>query len=456
MFKPSRVIAHRPVHNLPGKYHIRPIVGTVLMVAAMIVASLAFVKQPTRASASLDEPTTTIVVDSLLDLPDPTPADGICNTDGAGCTLRAAIQTAQGGAQPGPDTIDLSGISGTIVMSFGVLPAISENLTLSGPAIADTLLIDATGAHQHMTILPGVTVEIAKVFLTNGSGATGGSIYNAGLLTLTGVIIANSSARNGGALYGAAGSTTIIRMDSQLGIIKNSNSADNGGAIYVDDASVLIDDSFVAYNGASFNGGGIHNDGGTLTIENHSVIEGNGASGYGGGIYNGASGVVKISNSTLSNNSAGADGGGIYNVDSTQTLLNTTISRNTAHGYGGGIAQVSPGAASLYNVTVTDNIADSNSDGVGDGGGLFANGLVNISNSILAGNQDFSTGGTPVHADCTTGPSAVFPTNAYNLVGIDRGCAGFFVNGVAGNQVGTALSPLDPVLGPLDLSLIHI
>ena len=228
------------------------------MLAAMIVASLTFAAQPTRANAPLDEPTTTIVVDSLLDLPDTNPGNGICESDGGGCTLRAAIETAQGGALPGADTIDLSGLSGTIFMNFGVYPAISEDLTITGPADADTLWIDATGEHQHFVILSGVTVEITSVRLNRGFGSLGGSISNAGVLTLSAVVITNSSAfDDGGAIYSAPGSTTTIRMGSEIGRFDFSNTAQYGGAIYNDDGTVYIDDSSINNNSATFNGGGI-------------------------------------------------------------------------------------------------------------------------------------------------------------------------------------------------------
>ena len=101
-------------------------------------------------------------------------------------------------------------------------------------------MIDATGEHQHFVILSGVTVEIASVRLNRGFGSLGGSIYNAGALTLTAVVITNSSAfDDGGAIYGAPGSTTTIRMGSEIGRFDFSNTAQYGGAIYNDDGTVI-------------------------------------------------------------------------------------------------------------------------------------------------------------------------------------------------------------------------
>ena len=157
MFKLSRDVTQRPVRKLQGKHRTQPVLAAALMLAVLLVASLAVAPQQIRASAPQDAPTTTIVVDSLLDLPDTNPGNGICESDGGGCTLRAAIQTAQGGAWPGADTIDLSGLSGTIFMNFGVYPAITEDLIIAGPAVADSLVINATGEHQHFLINPRVS-----------------------------------------------------------------------------------------------------------------------------------------------------------------------------------------------------------------------------------------------------------------------------------------------------------
>ena len=420
------------------------------MVASLIVASLAFAAQPTRANTPQDEPTTTIVVDSLLDLPDTNPGNGICESDGGGCTLRAAIETAQGGFWPGADTIDLSGLSGTIFMNFGVYPAISEDLTITGPADADTLWIDATGEHQHFVILSGVTIEITSVRLNRGFGSLGGSISNAGVLTLSAVVITNSSAfDDGGAIYSAPGSTTTIRMGSEIGRFDFSNTAQYGGAIYNDDGTVYIDDSSINNNSATYNGGGIYNYAGSVYVDNYSVIENNYAGDYGGGIYNIAGGLVEISSSTITDNQADADGGGIYNFYSTQTLTNATISGNSAKGNGGGILEESTDTANLYNVTVTNNVADSDADGIGNGGGIFVTGFINIANSIAAQNEDRSPGTSPIHPDCSVGLVFYTSTNTHNLVGNGEGCTTLFVNGASGNQVGTPSSPLDAVLGPL-------
>ena len=168
----------------------------------------------------------------------------------------------------------------------------------------------------------------------------GGSIYNQGNLTLTGVIITNSSAASdGGAIYGALGSTTTIQwvqksVDWTLETTRNTGVRSTTTMARSPSTTALSPATALPTMAAE----SITTPALSMLIT-CSVIESNHAGDYGGGIYNIASGVVRISNSTLSDNHADADGGGIYNYYSTQTLINTTISGNSANGNGGGIAR---------------------------------------------------------------------------------------------------------------------
>jgi len=194
-------------------------------------------------------------------------------------------------------------------------------------------------------------------------------------------------------------------------------------------------------NGFGGDGGGIYYyDGGTLTVSN-STLFGNsatGASGKGGGIDSENYGTLTVSNSTLSGNSA-AYGGGIYNSGYTLTVSNSTLSGNSADYYGGGISTSSPYPVTLTNVTLTANRADRYA------GGLYVfSGLPVLHNTLIAGNFRGATGTTAddVYGSLNSGGD-------YNLIGDRSGMTGL-VNGVNGNQVGSASDPIDPQLGPLD------
>jgi len=167
----------------------------------------------------------------------------------------------------------------------------------------------------------------------------------------------------------------------------------------------------------------------------------NGNSTYGGAIYN--SGTLTVTNTTLTGNKSGVWGGGIKNLG-TLNLINVTISGNSSKQDGGGLYNYS-GTATLTNVTIASNIADSDANGSGNGGGIAvrSGSVVNIKNTLIAGNLDKSS--STKHPDC----SGTLTSQGNNLVGIKTtGCSGV-TNGVNGDQAGTTSNPIDPKLGSL-------
>src|SRR5215211_8013132 len=116
-------------------------------------------------------------------------------------------------------------------------------------------------------------------------------------------------------------------------------------------AGLTLNDLTVA-NGRAFGGGGIFNDGGTLTV-NNSTISGNSANGNSGGIFNAGLGTLEVNSSTISGNSAGTFSGGIHNDGGTLTVNNSTISGNSANNAGGGIWNAD--TATLNNTIVANN-----------------------------------------------------------------------------------------------------
>ena len=113
-----------------------------------------------------------------------------------------------------------------------------------------------------------------------------------------------------------------------------------GGGIYNDGGTLTIISSTISGNSA-LTGGGIHNREGILTV-NDSTISGNSA-GFGGGVFSDTflSGTQKttITNSTISGNSATDTGGGVYNFAGLSVIEHSTITGNTAPGgQGSGVA----------------------------------------------------------------------------------------------------------------------
>ena len=111
---------------------------------------------------------------------------------------------------------------------------------------------------------------------------------------------------------------------------------------------------------------------GTLTVE-QSLLNQNRALGMdsgGGAIF--SQGAVVITDSTISGNTAAWNGGGVYTLGAPVTLTRTTIDDNTS------------------------------TDTRSRGGGVFANGILTVTDSTISNNQSHATGGG-VHIH---GPSA--------------------------------------------------
>ncbi len=129
--------------------------------------------------------------------------------------------------------------------------------------------------------------------------------------------------------------------------------------------------------------------------------------------------ATMLGNTVENNTDTGGDGGGIYN-DGTLTVTNSTIANNSA-ALGGGIYNT--GTLTVYDSTIAYN---TTSGGAGSGGGVDAvSGSATLYNTIVALNTDGSG------ADDIAGTI----TGSYNLIG--TGGSGGLTN-TSGNQVGVA------------------
>ncbi len=371
---------------------------------------------------------------------DSQPGDGICaNAEGL-CSLRAAIMESNSlaGADlimlpPGTYRLTLATTNenGAINGDLDIL----DSVTIIGQS-RETTIIDGNGVDRVFHIKDPdekgtIDVTINSLTITGGNPQTfvsnGGGINNeGGYLIVSDVIIEGNSASSGGG-------------------INNNNTASN--AVF---GTFILSNSIVRNNRATlFNGGGIQNLNGEMSIVN-SVVEGNSAptdqssgggefvlstGGRGGGIYNaanlsltyvtvkdnvGSSGggianfpgagfsgdetILEIFGSAIINNRAThteswSVGGGIYNVGAKAKVImtNSTLSGNEAlsrdengnilamDSQGGGIYNSSGLASSVVLRNVT--IAENIA---GEGSGIYqnvdSNGTISIMNSIVANN----------------------------------------------------------------------
>jgi hypothetical protein len=296
----------------------------------------------------------------------------VANTNDAGAgSLRAAIAAAGTG-----DTLDLTGLSGTITLTSGEL-LITKDLTLTGPG-AGSLTISGGGASRVFSIDSGNTVSVSGVTVTGGNGVgasntgNGGAFRSAGTLTLNAVTLTGNVSSGAAGVYSflgtlnvtnstisnntttfdgtgihAVGGTTTITSSTLSG-----NDGRNGGALKSDNnGNVTITDSTLSGNTGE-TGAGISNDS-TLTII-RSTISGNVATQSGGGIFTNF-GTLTITNSTLSGNTTPAWGGAIYNSQATINFTNSTIANNTASTAGGGLRTDGSGTATFVNTIIANN-----------------------------------------------------------------------------------------------------
>ncbi len=148
---------------------------------------------------------------------------------------------------------------------------------------------------------------------------------------------------------------------------------------------------------------------------------------------------LTLRNSTIAGNSATAtavsSAGGIE-ADNTLTLENCTISGNSGR-TAGGIWQVGPVACSILHCTISGNHQTASVSGAGGVYNTDADFRPTVGGTVIAGN----TSSLPTRTDI----SGSFTSLGFNLIGVNTG-SGF---SGTGDQVGTTVSPLDPMLGPL-------
>lgn len=190
---------------------------------------------------------------------------------------------------------------------------------------------------------------------------------------------------------------------------------------YIDNGSVVTMNNLNIINGySSFYGGGIHNNDGTLIIQNSTVS--NNSAYVGGGIYDGLNNSLTIENCTISGNTADYGGGivsdGGAGDSSTTIIKNSTFSNNISNDIGGGIYNIdqlhlynnifanSTGVDCLNNGTIVTNINNLIEDGTCNEGttlsgfqsgdpnldSLQDNGGSTLTHALLSGSPAIDTG----------------------------------------------------------------
>ena len=310
-------------------------------------------------------------------------------------TLREALVLAD----PGDDIVfDFSSFpeADTITLNGNQLE-ITKNVTIDGSGVPG-LTIDADNSSRVFNVYDAASalnVTISDMTITGGYATDadndGGGIYNRETLTLNKVTITGNEADDrGGGIYNYYGIIT-----AQNSII-SQNEASEGGGIYGFSGTVTLENvTDVSYNESTSYGGGIRMSCGTLNLTGNSTVENNDASGNGGGIFasgSGSSSYVNITNSTILDNTAATNGGGICVGNAEVEITNSVIEGNelltiSAVYGGGGIF------ANNSTVDVIGSVISCNSANYGGGICGFASTGIDVDSSTIAGNIATVSGG---------------------------------------------------------------
>ena len=289
---------------------------------------------------------------------DPT---GSCALTASTCSLRQLIND-ENALNPAPNPADTIMVpAGIYSLTEGQL-TVRQSLTIAG-AGAETTQIDQED-----------TQATARVFEIMGNP----KINPDPTVVISGMAMA----------FGKADSTN----GSQGGDVQNQ-------------ANLTLSEDLIEDATASGTGGGVSNDGGTLTIT-HSLVWQNSSTAVVGTTVSGgiAGGVENYGDDTV--------GAGTLSID------NSTIAGNTAADLGGGVVsrctgsggQCSSSGANNTTTITNSTIADNNggSGGVTGGGILASSGTIFIGSSIVAGNTVTNpTSGTQTPSNCGQGPAGV-------------------------------------------------
>ena len=355
-------------------------------------------------------------------------ADG--DTDDAGPGNGGAIHVTTAGS-----TVDITGgtFEGNEAVEGGALwNNAGVTMTVAGSEFLDNIAegdaadqgggaiynnggtLDIDGVDDGMS---GVLTALFSGNQATGISGSGGAIFSTGgTVTIDDADIElNSANRAGGGIEVVSGTMTLTNVslfgNDVDGTVAGDANPGNGGGLHVtDDATVtLAGMSTVSGNVAANEGGGLWNSStGTLILNGNVVVQGNTAEGNddadgpkgGGGIYNDG-GTLTIDGMdalvTITGNTATGDtgsGGGIYSAGGDVTITSAVISENEANRAGGGI-EIVDGSLTTTDVDFDRNLVDSDDAAPGNGGAVHVSGdaTTSFTGGLVENNRAAAEGG---------------------------------------------------------------
>ncbi|WP_239310298.1 MULTISPECIES: hypothetical protein [unclassified Frankia] len=269
-------------------------------------------------------------------------------------------------------------------------------------ALVDAVTNANMGGANTIRLAPFCTYTITSAHGTGPNGADGLPVITGGL-TITGdksTITRSSTAPAFRILeVGAAGNLTLIGTSISGGNARGAlpdDPAGDGGGILNDGGTLTLQDSEVTHNtatntgGFGADGGGIANEGGTLTLQDSEIADNTAADNVdddGGGVSNNSGGTVALQNSKIVGNTAGGDGGGIDNKGIATFVDSIVADNRTNFDDGGGINN--GGTVTLRDSKIVHNVAARDGGGINNG----ENAQFESFDSIISGNT--TTGSVP-------------------------------------------------------------
>ena len=278
---------------------------------------------------------------------------------------------------------------------------IYENEAKNGGGVA--ILGSDTKSNSH-------TIHEVVTTIHDNTARYGGGIYAQDAeFQLTGLTIEKNTANNnGGGIYIKGNSSVTVNggqiSDNQAS--GTNRSASGGGGIFAENGpTVTLSGATLSGNQVTGDygcGGGVHVDGGTLTVNNSKILN-NATNSSGGGIFVKNS-ALSVADSEITGNNGGQSGGGIKivdsNSDSAHEIIKTHITDNSAIQYGAGI-RVETALLTLTDSELSGNTATASGS---EGGGLSVMGSADLmlSGNTITGNSARDGGGIWVRSDIDT------------------------------------------------------
>jgi hypothetical protein len=363
--------------------------GAVALVAFSTAAWWATIPTATLAAQ-------TYAVTSPLDASKLPGSAAQCMSQAVGnpCTLRAAIETANGFATGA--TIVVPGGLPTIVLDPLKGPlSVSSSMTIDVEG-AGTPRVDGAGAVIPLVLTGSIAVTVSGLSIQHGLG---GGIVNSGatanLRDVTvegtqggdGIVSTGPLSMRGGSVTRNPGGGIVLSDDATLDHVSVTHNAGDGGLLTV--APLKVRDGSVSDNQAAGTGAGLLALG-ALEVTGTSIAR-NVTGSAGGGAVVGAS--ARLARVRIEDNLAAEGGAGLLVVPvitatASADVVDSAIIGNSGPGGGGGLAVVTAG------LTLSRSLVSGNASSDNSGGGIFAiESNVALTNDTIAGNAAPAFGG---------------------------------------------------------------